>query len=126
MRKVDTGTFYGDNYLKWPFAQDFWSTRTYLTQVGQGSLPNSPFNETHWNDERYLRLVRQARGTLEEPRRCEILKEAQRIEYERGGYIIPYFSNSVDAYSSRVGGYKPARSGFTLGNYGLRSIGFTA
>ncbi len=118
--------FYGDNYLKYPFAQDFWSTRTYLTQVGQGSLPTSPFNETHWNDERYLQLIRQARGTLDEAKRCEILKEAQRIEYEQGGHIIPYFSNAVDAHSTQVGGVMPARSGFTLGNYGLRGIGFTA
>ena len=50
VRKVDSGTFYGDNYLKWGFAQDFWFTRTYLGQVAQGSLKNSPFNETHWND----------------------------------------------------------------------------
>ena len=48
MRKVDSGTFYGDNYLKWPFAQDFWATRVYLAQVAQGDLPESPFNETHW------------------------------------------------------------------------------
>ena len=48
LRKVDSGTFYGDNYLKWPFAQDFWATRVYLAQVAQGDLPDSPFNETHW------------------------------------------------------------------------------
>ena len=48
LRKVDSGTFYGDNYLKWPFAQDFWATRVYLAQVAQGDLPESPFNETHW------------------------------------------------------------------------------
>ena len=39
LRKVDSGTFYGDNYLKWPFAQDFWATRVYLAQVAQGDLP---------------------------------------------------------------------------------------
>ena len=50
VRKVDPGTFYGDNYLKWGFAQDFWFTRTYLGQVAQGSLPDSPYNETHWAD----------------------------------------------------------------------------
>ncbi|HWD75756.1 MAG TPA: ABC transporter substrate-binding protein, partial [Solirubrobacteraceae bacterium] len=50
LQKLDSGTFYGTNYLKWPFAQDFWATREYLPQVAQGSLPNSPFNETHWAD----------------------------------------------------------------------------
>jgi peptide/nickel transport system substrate-binding protein len=124
VRKVDTGTFYGDNYLSWPFAQDFWATRTYLTQVAQGSLPDSPFNETHWDDKQFQKLIRQARGELDEDRRCELLKEAQKLEYDKGGHIIAYFSNSVDAHSTTVGGIKEARSGFTLGNYGLRAVGF--
>ena len=126
VRKVDTGTFYGDNYLSWPFAQDFWATRTYLTQVAQGSLPDSPFNETHWEDEEFQKLIRQARGELDEDRRCEILHDAQVIEYEKGGHIIAYFSNAIDAHSAEIGGIKEARSGFTLGNYQLRSVGFLA
>ncbi len=40
--------YYGDSYLKLPFSVDFWGTRGYLNQVQQGSLPNSPYNETHW------------------------------------------------------------------------------
>jgi peptide/nickel transport system substrate-binding protein len=124
VRKVDTGTFYGDNYLSWPFAQDFWATRTYLTQVAQGSLPDSPFNETHWKDEGFQKLIRQARGELDEDKRCDLLHEAQQLEYEQGGYIIPYFSNAIDAHSSKIGGIQEARSGFTLGNYQLRSVGF--
>ena len=124
VRKVDTGTFYGDNYLSWPFAQDFWATRTYLTQVAQGSLPDSPFNETHWENEEFQKLIREARAELDEDRRCELLGEAQRLEYEQGGYIIPYFSNAIDAHSSTIGGIQEAKSGFTLGNYQLRTVGF--
>ena len=126
VRKVDTGTFYGDNYLSWPFAQDFWATRTYLTQVAQGSLPDSPFNETHWDDKQFQSLIRQARGELDEGKRCDLLKEAQKLEYDKGGYIIPYFSNAIDAHSAKIGGIQPAKSGFTLGNYQLRTVGFLA
>src|ERR671914_727912 len=126
VRKVDTGTFYGDNYLSWPFAQDFWATRTYLTQVAQGSLPDSPFNETHWDNKEFQRLIQEARAELDEDRRCELLHEAQRLEYEEGGHIIPYFSNSIDAHTAEIAGITEARSGFTLGNYQLRSVGFVA
>jgi peptide/nickel transport system substrate-binding protein len=124
VRKVDTGTFYGDNYLSWPFAQDFWATRTYLTQVAQGSLPDSPFNECHWKDEEFVKLIRQARGELDDDKRCDLLHRAQQLEYDKGGYIIPYFSNSIDAHSAKIGGIQQAKSGFTLGNYQLRSVGF--
>jgi peptide/nickel transport system substrate-binding protein len=124
VRKVDTGTFYGDNYLQWTFAQDFWATRTYLSQVAQGSLPDSPFNETHWEDPEFLDLIEQSRAELDDARRTELLKEAQRIEWERGGLIVWSFSNQVDAYSDTVGGFHPARSGFPLTNYGFGRAGF--
>ena len=36
------------------------------------------------------------------------------MEYNEGGYIIPYFSNQIDAYSAKVGGFVEAKSGFPL------------
>ena len=124
VRKVDTGTFYGDNYLKWPFAQDFWASRVYLAQVAQGDLPNSPFNETHWGKGKFESLINEARGTVDEAKRKEILHQAQQMQYDQGGYIIPYFSNIIDAYSSKVSGFVPAKSGFPFGNYWLKNVGF--
>jgi peptide/nickel transport system substrate-binding protein len=126
LRKVDTGTFYGPNYLKWTFAQDFWSTREYLPQVAQGSLPNSPFNETHWGSGKFEKLINQARAELDATKRTEILREAEKMEYDEGGYIIPYFSNQIDGYSSKLGGLVEAKSGFPLGNYWFKNVGFTA
>jgi peptide/nickel transport system substrate-binding protein len=125
VRKVDTGTFYDpDKYLKWPFAQDFWASRVYLAQVAQGDLPNSPFNETHWGKGKFESLINQARGTVDEAKRKEILHQAQQMQYDQGGYIIPYFSNIIDAYSSKVSGFVPAKSGFPFGNYWLKNVGF--
>jgi peptide/nickel transport system substrate-binding protein len=124
VRKVDPGTFYGDNYLKWAFAQDFWVTRTYLSQVAQCALPDSPFNETHWKDPEFLDLISQARAELDDAKRTELLHRAQEIEYERGGMIIWAFNNQLDAYSDTVGGFHPAKSGFPLTNYGFGRAGF--
>lgn len=126
LRKVDSGTFYGDNYLKWPFAQDFWFTRTYLGQVAQGSLKNSPFNETHWADPEFVSLIEQARGELDEGKRGDLLRRAQEIEYERGGYIVWSFSNQIDAHSAKVAGFQPGKSGAPLSNYGFKRAGFVA
>ena len=124
VRKVDTGTFYGDNYLKWPFAQDFWATRVYLSQVAQGDLPDSPFNETHWGSKKFVDLIQQARAELDDAKRKEILVEAQTMQYEEGGYIIQYFSNIIDAHSTSLGGFTEAKSGFPFANYWFKNIGF--
>ena len=124
INKTDTTTFYGPNYLKWPFAQDFWFTRNYLPQVEQGSLPNSPFNETHWANPTFQKLIREAQGELDDAKRKQLLHAAQAIEYDSGGYIVWAFSNQLDAYSSQVKGFRPARSGLPLTNYGFGRVGF--
>jgi peptide/nickel transport system substrate-binding protein len=126
LNQVNTSVFYGPNYLKWPFAQDFWATREYLPQVSQGSLPKSPFNETHWANPTFIKLIGQATAELNTSKRIDLLQQAQKLEYDSGGYIIPYFSNQIDAYSTKLGGFVPAKSGFPLGNYWFKNVGYTA
>jgi peptide/nickel transport system substrate-binding protein len=132
LQKLDTGTFYGPQYLKWTFAQDFWATREYLPQASQGSLPNSPYNECHWaasgttDAAQYLKLIQQARAEIDQTKRNQIIGQAMTIEYNNGGYIIPYFSNQIDAYSAKLSGFVEAKSGFPLGNYWFKNVGFTA
>jgi peptide/nickel transport system substrate-binding protein len=123
VRTVDSGTFYGRDYLSWPFAQDYWYTRSYLPQVAQGSLPNSPYNECHWNDPSFVSLIRSARAELDSSRRNRLLQQAQQLEYDRGGYIVWGFKNQVDAYSSKVTGFVPDR-GLPLSSFQFRTVSF--
>src|SRR5205823_9552059 len=93
---VDSGTFYGDQYLKWTFSTDFWNAHSYLGQVASGSLPTSPYNETHWPDaahQQFLSLYTQAKATANRKKRFAIEHEMQKIEYDAGGYIIWGFNN---------------------------------
>lgn len=126
VKVLDGATFYGDQYLKWPFAVDFWGTRNYLAQAALATLPTATYNETHFNNARYNRLYRQALGTVDLDRRCALIKQMQRIEYDQGGLIIPWFKNQVSAYSSRIGGLKIDRGTLDLNKYGnnFRTIYF--
>jgi peptide/nickel transport system substrate-binding protein len=126
VKVLDGGTFYGDQYLKWTFATDFWGTRNYLAQAALATLPTATYNETHFNNPRYNNLYRQALGTVNIDRRCELIKEMQRIEYDQGGLIIPWFKNQVSAYSSKIGGLKIDRGTLDLNKYGnnFRTIYF--
>lgn len=126
VRKVDSGEFYGDNYLKWTFAQDFWFSRNYLSQTAQGSVPAAPYNETHWADPQFLTLIEQARTTVDEAKRADLLRQAQRIEYDSGGYIVWGFPNQVDAYSAKVNGFVPDKGGIPLTSYGFRRAWLSA
>ena len=122
LRRLDTTTFFGENYLKWDFAQSFWYTRNYLPQVASGALPDAPYNETHWDDAEFQDLVDRARRTLDEAERTELLHEAQRIEYERGGNIIWGFVNQVDAHQVYVAGLVPDRTGLPLSGYSFGDV----
>ena len=50
----------------------------------------------------------------------------QRIQYERGGYLIWSFQNSVDAYSKKLGGIQPVdETAWGLGRCQLHKLYFT-
>ena len=51
----------------------------------------------------------------------------QEEEYNFGGYIIPFFNNLVDAYSSKVQGFEQNRGTLNLDafGHGYRTIYFT-
>ena len=124
--------YYGDQYLKLPFSVDFWGTRGYLPQVGLGMLPPPcPYNETHWPPKSgegadYISLYQQALKETDPTKRCDIIHEMQKAEYDVGGYIIPFFNNLVDAHSSKVEGFKVSKATLNLDTFGhgYRTIWF--
>ncbi|MBN2205056.1 MAG: twin-arginine translocation signal domain-containing protein [Thermoleophilia bacterium] len=124
IKKVDAGVFYGEDYLSWDFAQDFWYTRNFLSQCGQSMMPGSPYNETHWENADWLAIVNEAFRTVDETKRNELISEAQTILHDEGGYIIWAFRNQVDAYSAKIAGLKPDKSGVPLGQFGFKDVYF--
>jgi peptide/nickel transport system substrate-binding protein len=126
VKVLDGGTFYGDQYLKWTFAVDFWGTRNYLAQAALATLPTATYNETHFNNARYNKLYRQALGTVDLKKRAALIKQMQKIEYDSGGLIIPWFKNQVSGYSAKIGGLKIDRGTLDLNKYGnnFRTIYF--
>jgi peptide/nickel transport system substrate-binding protein len=123
--------YYGDSYLKLAFSVDFWGTRGYLSQVQQGSLPTAPYNETHWppksgTGSNFGSLYKQALAATDDSKRIEIEHAMQKLEYDDGGYIIPFFGSLLDGYSSKVAGFAPSKGTLNLASYGhgFRTIWF--
>ncbi len=125
LNKADPNVFYGDRYLSWNFAQDFWNTRNYIPQVAACALKTSAYNETHFNNPKFNTLLDQARRLTDENRRNELLREMQQIEYDTGGYIIWGFKRQVDAYSNLVTGFKPHRY-MPCDAFGFKHVGFVS
>ncbi len=128
---INDPNYYGNQYLKLAFSIDFWGTRGYLNQVQQGSLPNSPYNETHWppksgTGSNFESLYNQALAATDSAKRIELEHEMQQLEYNIGGYIIPFFGGLIDGYSAKVKGLKPSKGTLNLDSFGhgYRTIWF--
>jgi peptide/nickel transport system substrate-binding protein len=125
--QVSASAFFGPNYYtKVPFTQIYYDYSPYLAQVAQTFLPTSPYKETHFNDPKYTKLYAQANTTASASLRKEIEYEMQRIDFTQGGYIIPCFVDSLDAYSSKVRGYQTGKVGEPMGNFNFENYSLSA
>jgi peptide/nickel transport system substrate-binding protein len=126
LQQVPSGTFFGPDYLRWTFSQDFYSFAPYLAQVTLSMLPTSPWDETHFADPAYIRLYAQANATADDGLRAQIVRDMQQIDFTRGGYIVPAYIDTLDAYSTKITGYAPSRLGQPLDDYAFARFAFTA
>ena len=125
LSNVPAGTFFGPNYLKWSFSQDYYNYYPYLAQVAESMLKGSPFNETHTNNPHYTNLYNQANTTANPSLRKEIITEMQNFDFTEGGYIIPAYIDVLDAYSDTITGYTAGKVGQPLSNFDFEHFAFT-
>jgi peptide/nickel transport system substrate-binding protein len=105
------------NYLKWPFAQDFYSYSPFMSLAAQTSIPGAPFNPTHYEDPKFTDLYDQVNATADQDGRCALMVDMQQMLFDSGGYIIPTFNKTLDIMSSKVNGFaEDAGTGIPLGN----------
>lgn len=125
IKKVDPGTFF-TSYTKWPFAIDYWVGLPYLVLASLNEGPEANVvNATRFSDPQFNRLFDQAARTLDESKRCAIVHDMQKIQFERGGNLIWSFQNTLDAYSTKVKGYDAIdQTGWGLGRCRLDRLYF--
>ena len=62
----------------------------------------APWNDTHWNNERFNKLLVDARAELNSEKRRQMYYEMQEICRNDGGTIVPMFNQMVEASSTKV------------------------
>tara|TARA_R100000935_G_C2832665_1_gene166071 strand:+ start:1 stop:1365 length:1365 start_codon:yes stop_codon:yes gene_type:complete len=123
VKTLPSDKFYSDEYyLKVPFASVYWAGRPYLDQVKLSGLSNSLYPETQWaksdKGSEFETLYNQALETTDEAQRAEIQHKMQQLEYDNGGYIIPYFPSKFDGHAPNLQGLTQAKTTLGLNNYG--------
>jgi peptide/nickel transport system substrate-binding protein len=60
------------------------------------------YNDTHWSNDRFDKLLSQARGELDENKRAEQYAEMQQLVHDDGGTIVMVFNNYVTAGTKKL------------------------
>jgi peptide/nickel transport system substrate-binding protein len=128
LEKLDAGSYFSNNkYLKLPSYQTNWG-QSFESQVQDGMLRTSPYNETHWYDAKWAAAFRRAQEIPDAAKRNAAYKALQVPLWKTNGYVVFAFFNTVDAASSRVRGIVPnISSGFSnLGAFDFKDHWFAA
>lgn len=102
VREPDDG-YWKSVWMKKPWCLCYWSGRP--TEDWMFSLvyaSDAKWNDTHWQHDRFNKLLKEARIELDESKRRGMYAEMQRIVSDEGGVVIPMFADTVAAASNKV------------------------
>lgn len=121
INRAPSDGYWNDVWMKEPWCQSYYSGRpTEDWMFSLVYLSNASWNETRWSNEQFDKIILEARSELDEARRRELYREAQILCSDDCGTIIPFFVNTIDAISARVG--HPKTVGANLALDGRRCI----
>src|SRR5271154_41537 len=116
LKKEPADGFWDNVWLKGAFVSSYWGGRAAATQMlSVAYAAGAPWNETHRNNEKFEKLLADARGETDEDKRRPYIWEMQAMLNEQGGAIIPVFKDWLDAHLDKDGGDTP-HGGFDMDN----------
>ena len=118
LKQVPPNSYYNPSllYLKMLFAETQWPIVSLKFFYLQALASNAPYNETHWHSKSWNTLLFKAIGELDHAKAQSYWNQAQKIQYDSGGYLNWTNADWVDGLSKKVRGLKPSAAG-VLGNY---------
>ena len=126
---TEGGTYWAEDgqYMNAPFHTTYWSGRAYLAQAA-ASMDAYPETKFPPEGSNYRDLYLQASATIDPEERKAICAEMQKLEFEEGGYIIPFFNNFADAYVSKMQGVvnRPGQLNLDYYGRGFKLFSFSA
>ena len=90
-------------WQKVPWFTSWWAGRpTEDWMLTSTYAKGSPYNESHWSNDRFNQLLVAARGESDEAKRRQMYWEMQQLISDDGGTITPVFANYVTLVSAKI------------------------
>jgi peptide/nickel transport system substrate-binding protein len=75
-----------------------------------------PWNETHFSNSDFDRLLTEAEGILDTEKRREVMAKLEKILQDDGPLVQPFWNSMVTFYDKRVKGFRPHPTTYIFGN----------
>jgi peptide/nickel transport system substrate-binding protein len=96
--------YWSDVWMQKPFSAVYWNGRPVEDQMFSTAYScGAAWNDTFWCNERFDKLMTEARAELNEETRKAMYFEMQEMIHNEGGALIPMYANYVFAMSDKVG-----------------------
>ncbi len=95
--------YWSSVWIKKPWCACYWAG--YATEdmiFSTGYSPGAAWNDTHWDNAEFNKLLVQARAELDEAKRRVMYEEMQLLLRDQGGSVVPMFANAIDARTDKV------------------------
>ncbi len=95
--------YWSNVWMKKPWCASYWGGYTTESEMfTTGYAPGAAWNDTFWQDDRFVKIMAEAQAELDEDKRAEMYAEMQAIVRDDGGALIPLFANDVLARNDKV------------------------
>lgn len=116
VKKEPADGFWSNVWLKGPFVASYWGGRAAATQMlGVAFKSGADWNETHWTNEKFDKLLADARAETNEAKRKNYIWAMQEMLSTDGGALIPVFRDWLQGKTKKLGGLTP-HGGFDMDN----------
>lgn len=96
--------YWSNVWMKKPWSACYWGGRpTADWMFTTAYAADAAWNDTFWNNERFNKLLVEARTELDEAKRAAMYKEMQELVRDDGGVVLPMLANYVGAASKKMG-----------------------
>lgn len=108
--------YWNSVWMKKPWTMSYWSARPTADMMFTTCYTaDANWNETFWSNDRFNKMVVEARAELDDKKRTEMYYEMQQIVRNDGGAVVPMFSDLVIAATDKLG-HEKIGSGLDLDN----------
>lgn len=100
--------YWSNVWTKKEWCMCYWSGRpTEDLMFSVAYAAGAPWNDAHWEHERFNKLLIEAKAELNEQKRAELYGEMQKICRDEGGTVVPMFAQIVEAHKDKIAYEKP-------------------